>query len=354
MSDVTDAIALRHRLHGAAETSGNEAETAALLVDALRPFGGALETALGGHGVALTFGTRGPRTLLRAELDALPTAGGAAHLCGHDGHSATLWLVAARLAEKPPVNMITLLWQPAEEVGTGAAAVLADRRWRGRRFDRGFAWHNLPSEPFGTVISRAFTICCASTGVRVRFAGRSAHAATPHTGVDLLPRVLRWIDTLPGDRLDSDGVMTTLTHLRLGRANFGATPADAEVNLTLRALTDERLEDEWDRLRSALPDSGEAQQVEPFAATENDEGLVGLLFKTCRATGHPFVNKPTPYRWSEDFGRFATLGPICFFGIGAGDGPALHDPAYTFNDDLVEPAADLLLRLAHDVSNASA
>ena len=137
-----DLIALRHALHRQPELSGAEAGTAALITDALRGTApDRLVTGLGGHGVAAVYdsGQPGPTVMFRAELDALPIpdASGVAHasqrpglghLCGHDGHMAILMGLAGT---RPARGRMVLLFQPAEETGAGARAVLADPRlWR--------------------------------------------------------------------------------------------------------------------------------------------------------------------------------------------------------------------------------
>lgn len=139
--DVGDAVAFRHHLHRNPEVSGQEAETAVAVADRLANHGpDRILRGLGGYGVAAVFDgpEPGPTVLLRCELDALPILeigkvphrsriDGRAHLCGHDGHSAILTLVAAHLArQRPSRGRVVLLFQPAEETGAGAAAVIAD------------------------------------------------------------------------------------------------------------------------------------------------------------------------------------------------------------------------------------
>ena len=138
------ALTLRHELHLHPELSGQEQETAQRMAKRLRELGASVQEQLGGWGVLGVFDSQqpGPSILLRAELDALPIPEtirlphgskqpGVAHKCGHDGHMAILDGVAARLAEQSIARgRVGLLFQPAEESGAGAAAVLADRLFR--------------------------------------------------------------------------------------------------------------------------------------------------------------------------------------------------------------------------------
>ena len=139
----------RRRLHQAPELSGEEAETAREVIRFLGPTRpDRIIAEIGGHGVAAVYegALAGPTALFRAELDALPideastsdhrsATPGKAHLCGHDGHMATLAALARGLGrERPKRGRAVLLFQPAEENGVGAAAVMADPKFaRSRR-----------------------------------------------------------------------------------------------------------------------------------------------------------------------------------------------------------------------------
>ncbi|MDQ1219917.1 metal-dependent amidase/aminoacylase/carboxypeptidase family protein [Agrobacterium sp. SORGH_AS 745] len=142
--DMLDLIELRHELHRHPEISGEEKETARRIRDFLeqaKP--DRMFTDLGVHGVAAVYdsGKSGPVVLIRSELDALPIqektdaeyrsgTDGKGHLCGHDGHSTILTALALGLSRKrPETGSVVLLYQPAEETGAGAAAVIADPRF---------------------------------------------------------------------------------------------------------------------------------------------------------------------------------------------------------------------------------
>ena len=117
-SDVVELTALRRKLHAMPEISGAEVETARVVVEALVPLRpDEVVTGLGGHGVAAVFdsGLPGPTILFRSELDALPAIEltesphrsqneGRAHLCGHDGHAATLVGLARVLSRRRPAR----------------------------------------------------------------------------------------------------------------------------------------------------------------------------------------------------------------------------------------------------------
>jgi amidohydrolase len=251
------AIQLRRDLHRHAELSGCEAGTAQRILRFFQP----LEpdetlTELGGHGLAFGFGSAdtGPSVLLRCELDALPitqTNGtahrsvteGVSHKCGHDGHMAILAAVGEALSrQRPARGRVVLLYQPAEETGAGASAVLADPRFAVIRPDLVFALHNLPGFPMGQILLRAETFTCASRGMEIRLTGRTAHAAQPETGrspAKAMCRIIDELENLPArQEARSELAFATVVGARLGKKAFGTAPGDAAVMATLRSETD--------------------------------------------------------------------------------------------------------------------
>ncbi|MBE9080318.1 amidohydrolase [Romeria aff. gracilis LEGE 07310] len=247
----TDSAAqLRRRLHRQPELSGAEFQTAQQILHFfadLKP--DETLTELGGTGVAFVFSGAepGPTVLLRCELDALPiqeentfahrsTAAGCAHKCGHDGHMAILAAVGIQLAAQRPLRgRVVLLYQPAEETGQGAAAVIADEKFSQIRPDYVFALHNLPGQPLGQVVVRSGTFSCASRGVTITLLGKTAHAAQPETGISPAAAMCQLIDELSqlptrlgfGDEL----AFATVVGARLGEKAFGTSPAkDRELN----------------------------------------------------------------------------------------------------------------------------
>jgi len=109
---------------------------------------------------------------------------GVAHLCGHDGHTAILLALAKRLSEnKPETGCIVLLFQPAEETGQGAKAVLEDKNFQKIEPDYVIGFHNLPGLKKGMVFFRENTFAAASRGIIIRFQGKTAHAAEPEKGI---------------------------------------------------------------------------------------------------------------------------------------------------------------------------
>ncbi|CUH40076.1 putative hydrolase YxeP [Jannaschia seosinensis] len=370
-ADLNAARELRRLLHRTPELSGVEVNTAARIAAEMTCLGAdRVETGIGGHGLLAFFegAETGPLVVLRAELDALPIiersgvahaseVAGQGHLCGHDGHMAILFCVARVLARaRPRRGSVALLFQPAEETGAGARAMLRDPRIGNLRPTRIFALHNLPGLPLGYAALAEGPIACASRGMRLTLQGRTAHASQPETGLSprtALSRLLGALDTLnAGLPLeDPEFAMATVTHCRMGAPAFGVAPGEAEIWTTLRTLRDDAMARLCARAEEMAQQTahshGLALEVaydDVFNATENHPDAVATLRAALDEANIPHGPAGQPWRPSEDFGAFAALGPSAMLFFGSGENhPALHDHAYDFPDMLIAPGAQLFL-----------
>lgn len=362
--DVVQATALRRALHRTPEVSGDEARTAEMMAGRMRARGAEVVTGLGGHGVAAVFGAGARCLMVRCELDALPIVEtgrpewrsgvtGVAHLCGHDGHMAILDAMAAVLARQAPGCRVVLLFQPAEETGAGAAAVLADPRWPGLGIDMAVSLHNMPGLPLGAVALQEGPMNCASRGLRIVLEGRTAHASQPEAGRSpglALARLIPALGALSRDlpTRDAGFRLATVTHARLGEATFGVAPGRAEINVTLRTLLDGQMAALEAEARALVAEASEGFDVtitvhEAFGRCVNAPEAVALLERAI--DGMQRVDSGLPMRASEDFGRFGAAVPSAMFLLGSGETcPALHNPDYDFPDDLIAIGAGVFLR----------
>ena len=369
--DLTELIAWRRERHSRPELSGQEAKTAQAVQALLHATGAdKVVTGLGGHGVLGIYegDAPGPTIMLRAELDGLPiqetselayrsSVPGKAHLCGHDGHMTILAAIARGLGrQRPKRGRVVLLFQPAEEDGSGAAAVLADAKFELVRPDFVFALHNLPGLSLGHVSIAEGLVNCASRGMQITLTGRTAHASSPEFGVSphrAIATLLNEITALGrGSALDEAFSMVTVTHARLGEPAFGISPGHAELWVTLRTLTDSAME----RIRLRAEDlvqrvaASEGLQVtityrDVFSHCLNNAEAVAHLKAALDAEGVRHSAQGLPMRGSEDFGRFNSRSKAAMFFLGAGERhPGLHEPNYDFPDELVEIGARVFMR----------
>lgn len=368
--DVVELQAFRHDLHRHPEVSGEERETARRVVEALRPHAPSkLLTELGGHGVAAVFESQEPGStlLFRAELDALPieeksqadhrsTVAGKGHLCGHDGHSTILLALATGLSRQPIARgRIVLLWQPAEEDGSGAAAVLKDPRFAEIRPDLAYSLHNMPGLAFGTVALKSGPVNCASRGMKIRLSGKTAHASQPETGLSPMAAMSRLMPALTalsnGAPPATDFTLATVTHASLGEQAFGIAPGDAEIWVTLRTLIDDRMAELCEKAEQLVVEAARETGLEHaisyhdiFFHCENATEAVAHLEEALTSEGVRFDEGTLPMRASEDFGRLRAICPSAMFFLGAGEKhPALHNPDYDYPDDLTAIGARVFM-----------
>ncbi|MGB3406418.1 MAG: amidohydrolase [Jannaschia sp.] len=374
-SDLSSLVALRRDLHRHPEVSGHEIRTADRIARALRALpADDVVTGLGGHGVAGVFhgAAPGPTVLVRCELDALPIhetgtpdwrsqVPGQAHLCGHDGHMATVLGVGHMLARaRPAAGRIILMFQPAEEDGSGAIAVCADPAFAALAPDWAFALHNEPDIPRGQAHVPVGLASAPSVGLRIALSGKEAHACAPWTGTSPALVMAGLVTALPtrrrGDFPNHDYRQITVCHARLGSPNFGIAPGDAVVQATLRTASDVELDALVTLVRADAEEAASYRGVtctitehDRFLAGVNDPAAAAILTEAATEAGLD-TSPGNPLLASEDFGRFGHDCPAAMLLLGAGPGPALHNPDYDFDDDLIAPGAAILLGAARRIT----
>ena len=358
---MIDYKELRYQLHEHPQTAGNEQfahDTIVRHLQGLHP--DKVYTHVGGYGVIAVWGkeTSAPAIAFRADTDALPIG----HRCGHDGHT-TILLRLAELVDKnistyQRINII-LVWQPAEETGTGSMAILESGILQQYDIKTFYALHNLPGYPLGTVVLSPRTFAAASTGIVYHLDGRETHASTPELGVNpglAVAEIIQRFAQFNTLKQSSNQTFrqSTLICVHLGSPAFGTSAGHAEIMFTLRAFSNDAMEklladanqvvDEV-ACRYALKTSRMA--VDPFHATENIGDCVEAIEKAAEEVPLRIRYQMEPNRWSEDFAEYLMHFKGAMFGIGSGEKHAeLHHPDYNFPDELIEPAAQLFFRLA--------
>jgi amidohydrolase len=374
---LPELISFRKELHQNPEISGKEQKTARLITNFCRQFHPDLVIEkLGNTGVAFVFDSKKPgNTLLfRADMDALPIEEEievpytsqkkrVSHKCGHDGHMTIVAGLAFMLNLHPVRSgKVVLLYQPAEETGKGALAVLKDTRFKAIKPDFVFALHNLPGFRSNAIIVRDGPFAMASEGLAIHLKGHAAHAAYPEQGISPVPALLDLMKKFP--RLVEDGelykgfVQISMTYAKIGRFGFGTMPGNAEFGYTLRAAEDADLQ----RLRAQMTRQVAKaatqyyleetyQRFEPFAATVNEVSSVNIIRKVANRHHLQVVELPEPFRWSEDFGQFTSRFKGAMFGLGAGENQSdLHTWYYDFPDELIETGIKMFYGIIQDLT----
>lgn len=368
-------ISLRHTLHQFPETAFQEKKTAEQILRFFEPLAvDQVYHGLGGSGLAFVFKAKekGKRLLFRSELDALPLESsgnqsyksqhlGKAHLCGHDGHMAILCGLGRWLSEhKPKSGEVVLLFQPAEETGEGAQRVLEDPRFEQIRPDAAFALHNLPGFALHQVITRKGAFAAGSTGMTLHFTGKTAHAAHPEDGQNPSETISKLILALPDIRNAIPGfALATVIHIEIGRLAFGTSAGKGSLSLTLRAFDQENLEKLIQEVACKAKELAREARLqvevvfqERFAVSKNDLEAAELAEEAFNTLELGVLEKPEPFRWSEDFGLFSQTCPSYLFGLGAGiDCPQLHEPDYDFPDELIETGVRIFKEIVESAQN---
>jgi len=371
---------LRHKLHAAAEVSGKEQQTAKIINDFLSATNpDELKTNIGGYGLLATYDSKkaGPHVLIRCELDGLPISDdisadyqskteGVGHKCGHDGHMSIVAGVAKLLEnERPEVGKVSLLFQPAEETGEGAARVINDAQFEDLAPDYCFALHNLPGFKKDRVVIKDDTFAAASVGLIVRFDGATAHAAHPEEGNSPALAVAQTIQSFsaaPQFRVPLEkSAKVTVIHAGVGERAFGTSPGQGTVMATLRTYDDElltKLKDHCIRMAEGYADTFDlgldVEWVEEFPATVNNNEAVKVIESAADKIDLEINQKKEPFSWSEDFGHFTKKYKGAMFGLGAGRShPALHAQNYDFPDEIIGSGISMFMKIIKETVERS-
>ena len=370
----------RHHLHEHPETGFDVHRTGDHLADVLTGLGLEVVRGIGGTGLvaSLSRGTGGSVVGLRADMDALPlserggrpyasTTEGAMHACGHDGHMAMLLGAGAALAETGGfAGTVRLVFQPAEEPGRGAKAMLDDGLLERFPMDAIYGLHNLPGVPAGHLHTRPGPIMASEDNFEIRITGRGGHAARPQMVADpivVAAEIVLALQTIVSRNVDpSESAVVSCTELVTDGAR-NAIPGEVVIRGDTRSfapavqvLIEERMRELCAGISAAHGVTCTVDYTREFAPTVNDPGCVALAVEAAvAAVGADAVDADcAPIMASEDFGVFARAIPGCFAFIGNGiepgrGGTALHSRDYDFNDDILDAGVRYYVELVRSV-----
>jgi len=375
---LTDLTELRHELHRHPEIGMQVDRTRATVAAHLRGLG--IETHEGAGVVGILRAGQGNRAIgLRADMDALPitetsTHGyvsqtpGAMHACGHDGHTCMLLGAAERLARDGGFDgTVVLLFQPDEEQGEGAKAMIDEGVLRQFPLDEVYAIHNLPGAPLGQVSTRAGLICSSESLFEVAITGQGGHASMPQVGVDTVTvaaEMVLALQTVVSRKLapGSGAVLSVTEILTDGQRNVLPGHVTLKGEVRARNGADRKAAEGYIRQIAAgvAATHGAGAVVDfrtDFTETINAPDPTEAVYRAADATGLPLIRDRDPMSFSEDFGQFLNAVPGCFLLMGNGtDGPngqPLHAADYDFNDALLPIGAEFWVRLVQDRLPAS-
>ena len=361
-SQTTQALIIgwRHALHRIPELSYAEVKTSAFVAETLRAIGvDAVHEGLATTGlVAVIKGkTPGPKAIgLRADMDGLPIAEagdhayksqheGQMHACGHDGHMAMLLGAAKHLAEtRNFAGIVYLIFQPAEEGGAGARAMIRDGLFNTFPCDEVYGLHNLPGLGLGQFAIRPGGIMASPDGFAINIEGRGGHAALPHQSADpvyigsLIVQALQGLVSRETDPLGQAVLSVTQFH---AGTTHNVIPDSAQIAGTVRTLDAEvrsRMERRLGQVAEAIATAyGARARVSyrrNYPVTVNHPNATTLAADAAAAlVGEAQINRNCePLMGGEDFAYMLEEKPGAYIFLGNGDSPGLHHPRYDFND----------------------
>jgi len=371
--------AIRRDIHAHPELRFEENRTAEIVANELRGYGlDEVHTGIGKTGVVGLL--RGKRQAalqekmlgFRADMDALPmtelnqfphasTYTGKMHACGHDGHTATLLAAAQALSkDRDFAGTVVFIFQPAEEGGGGAKAMIDDGLFERFPVDAVFALHNWPGLRVGEFGVNPGAMMASSNEFEITVRGKGAHAAMPHLGVDPVlvssHMILAFQSLVSRETRPIDATVLSVTQVNAGEAT-NVIPDSCNIKGTVRTFSVDALDTIeqgmrriCDQLPTAFNAHADFEFLRNYPPTINHAKEAMFAADVAQEiVGEDMVLRDVvPTMGAEDFSYMLLEKPGAYLFLGNGDvsglhrtsghglGPCtLHNPSYDFNDDLI-------------------
>ncbi|ELV7515732.1 amidohydrolase [Photobacterium damselae] len=356
----------RHHIHKHPEFGFEEEMTSAFVAQKLEEFGLEVHKNIGKTGVVgiLKCGNSERSIGLRADMDALHICekntfahasvhDGVMHACGHDGHTAMLLGAAYQLSQSKNFDgTVYFIFQPGEEHGVGAKAMIADGLFTRWNIDAVYAMHNLPGIPEGHFVTRPHSIMASESSFEIEVIATGGHAAMPHMGTDPIvvgSQIVLALQTIVSRHLsaiDETAVISVTEFATNGTVNV--IPSRVTIKGDTRSFTDQALHKIEKAIERIVAGQCMAAGVDykynfnnSFLSTINTPEETDHAVKAALAVaGEDKVNGSCqPFTISEDFSFMLREAKGCYIlvgnGVGECGGTALHNPHYDFNDNIL-------------------
>ncbi len=371
-----EITAWRHDLHAHPELLYDLPRTQAFVADKLRAFGCEEVTqGIGRSGVVAVI--RGRKTgsgrvlCFRADMDALPITeatgldyasktAGKMHACGHDGHTSILLGAAKYLAETRNFDgTVVLAFQPAEEGGAGAKAMVDDGlmdRWGVQEV---YGLHNMPDLPVGHFAIREGALLASADEFEITVTGRGGHAAMPHAAVDttlVASHIVVALQSVVARNIDPLGsVVVTVGSFHTDSVVSNVIAHEVVLKGTVRTLDPALRKLAHERIAALVPATASAFGASAaldyrwgYPVTMNHPEQTAFAADCAvEVAGAAHVDRATkPVMPAEDFAYMLEARPGAYIFLGNGDTPMCHHPAYRFDDEAIPHGCSWFVTLA--------
>lgn len=370
-------IEWRHYLHQHPESAFEEENTVRFVADKLEALGLTVHRNIGKTGVVgvLKCGD-GKRVIgIRADMDCLQMieqgdvpyksqTENRMHACGHDGHTSMVRGAAHLLAARKNFNgTVCFVFQPAEEPGKGAQAMLDDGFIERFGIEEIYGLHNMPGMRTGTISTRVGGIMGSEDNFIIRIKGQGSHAARPHMSRDpmvIAAEIILALQTIVSRNIDpSIPIVISCTELHTDGIR-NAIPTHIEIKGDTRSYAPETQRMIEERMRSicehiCVMNGAECEFIytHEFAPTVNWEACVNTALQAANNTvsAENVDGNVQQMMISEDFGTFLQKIPGCFVFLGNGTEEEgigylpLHNAKYDFNDNILLTGAEYFAEL---------
>lgn len=371
--EQVDLQAFRHDLHRHPELGFQEIETKAKVAKFLRDCGLEVHEGVGVIGI-LRSGSGNRAIGLRADMDALPITEtsahnypsetpGVMHACGHDGHTTMLLGAARALASEQDFDgTVVFIFQPNEEHGLGARAMIDEGVLEQFPIEEVYAIHNFPGAPVGQVSTRHGLICSSESLFEIKIFGQGGHASMPQAGRDAITigaEIVQSLQTIVSRKLapGAGAVVSVTEFLTDGQRNV--LPGHATLKGDVRARSPKDREAIEGLMRQITNGIAIAHGVRvemsyntEFVETINAPEPTDAATRVAKNSGLDVIPDREPMSFSEDFAQFSSAVPGCFLLLGNGEsgpnGQPLHSSDYDFNDALLPIGANFWTQLVKD------
>ena len=307
--------------------------------------------------------------MFRADLDAVAVKEksdikyksineGIAHSCGHDGHMTILSGLGMKISKNRLKNKrVILLFQPAEEAEDGARRLINHKTFKEIEPDFVFGLHNIPGYKKNSVILKKNNFTSASKGLIIKLIGKTSHASEPEKGINPLNAVQHIINQLnkhlQQKKLYSDWFLISFMYIKIGEINYGISPGEAEIIVSLRAYTNEdltKLTQNCENIVNKIAENEKLQvelsEKEYYPSVVNNDEGINIIRNAAKDINLKIIEKQEPFPWAEDFSYFCMKYKAAFFGLGSGTKqPKLHNANYNFPDEIIETGVELFYRI---------